>query len=83
MAGTALASRAADAIYQSLSLLDKDRLGLVVVCGADHVYRMDPAQMIGQHMAWGVGVTVAAILVPQAEATDFGVVETAARRPLH
>ena len=68
----------ADAIYQSLSLLDKDRPGLVVVCGADHVYRMDPAQMIGQHMAWGAGVTVAAIPVPRAEATDFGVVQTAA-----
>ena len=34
--------------------------------------------MIGQHMAWGAGVTVAAIPVPRAEATDFGVVQTAA-----
>jgi len=68
----------ADAIYQSLSLLDKDRPDLVVVCGADHVYRMDPAQMIGQHIAWGAGVTVAAIPVPRTEATGFGVVQTAA-----
>ena len=68
----------ADAIYQSLSLLDKDRPDLVVVCGADHVYRMDPAQMIGQHIAWGAGVTVAAIPVPRTAATDFGVVRTAA-----
>src|SRR6185437_7809619 len=36
----------ADAIYQSLSLLDEHRPDLVVVCGADHVYRMDPVQMI-------------------------------------
>jgi glucose-1-phosphate adenylyltransferase len=68
----------ADAIYQSLSLLDADRPDLVVVCGADHVYRMDPAQMIGQHLSWGAGVTVAALPVPRAEATDFGVVQTAA-----
>jgi glucose-1-phosphate adenylyltransferase len=68
----------ADAIYQSLSLLDKDRPDLVAVCGADHVYRMDPVQMIDQHMAWGAGVTVAAIPVPRTEATDFGVVRTAA-----
>ena len=68
----------ADAIYQSLSLLDKDRPDLVAVCGADHVYRMDPVQMIDQHMAWGAGVTVAAIPVPRTEATDFGVVQTAA-----
>ena len=33
----------ADAIYQSLNLIDHDRPDLVVVVGADHVYRMDPA----------------------------------------
>jgi glucose-1-phosphate adenylyltransferase len=41
----------ADAIYQSLNLIYTDRPDLVVVVGADHVYRMDPAQMISQHMA--------------------------------
>jgi len=68
----------ADAIYQSLSLLEEHRPDLVVVCGADHVYRMDPAQMIDQHVAWGAGVTVSAIPLPRAEATDFGVVQAAA-----
>ncbi|HEX6450843.1 MAG TPA: glucose-1-phosphate adenylyltransferase [Trebonia sp.] len=68
----------ADAIYQSLSVLDEDRPDLVAVCGADHVYRMDPVQMIDQHMAWGAAVTVAAVPVPRAEAADFGVVQTAA-----
>jgi glucose-1-phosphate adenylyltransferase len=68
----------ADAIYQSLSLLDEDRPDLVVVCGADHVYRMDPMQMIDQHIAWGAGVTIAALPVPRAEARDFGVVATVA-----
>jgi glucose-1-phosphate adenylyltransferase len=68
----------ADAIYQSLSLVERERPDLVVVCGADHVYRMDPAQMIDQHVAWGAGVTVSAIPVPRTGATDFGVVRTAA-----
>jgi glucose-1-phosphate adenylyltransferase len=68
----------ADAIYQSLSLLDEHRPDLVVVCGADHVYRMDPAQMIDQHVAWGAGVTVSAIPLPRAQASDFGVVQVAA-----
>src|SRR6201986_5476526 len=45
----------ADAIYQSLSLIDEHRPDLVVVCGADHVYRMDPGQMIDQHVARGAG----------------------------
>jgi glucose-1-phosphate adenylyltransferase len=68
----------ADAIYQSLSLIYKDRPDLVVVCGADHVYRMDPVQMIDQHTTWGAGVTVAAIPVARTEAADFGVVQAAA-----
>jgi glucose-1-phosphate adenylyltransferase len=68
----------ADAIYQSLNLIYDDRSDIVAVAGADHVYRMDPAQMIGQHRAWGAGATVAAIPVPRTEATGFGVAQTAA-----
>jgi glucose-1-phosphate adenylyltransferase len=68
----------ADAIYQSLSLLDEHRPDLVVVCGADHVYRMDPAQMIEQHVDRGAGVTVSAIPMPRKPAKDFGVMRTAA-----
>jgi glucose-1-phosphate adenylyltransferase len=67
----------ADAIYQSLNLIHKDRPDLVVVAGADHVYRMDPAQMIDEHLDRGAGVTVAAIPVPRTAATEFGVVQTA------
>ena len=36
----------ADAIYQSLNLLTDERPDIVVVVGADHVYRMDFAQMV-------------------------------------
>ena len=64
----------ADAIYQSLNLINDERPDLVVVVGADHVYRMDPQQIIDQHVAHGAGVTVAAIPVPRAEATEFGVI---------
>jgi len=67
----------ADAIYQSLNLIYPDRPDLVVVVGADHVYRMDPRQMIEAHLAWGAGVTVAAIPVPRQDATAFGVAQTA------
>jgi glucose-1-phosphate adenylyltransferase len=67
----------ADAIYQSLNLIYDDEPDLVIVFGADHVYRMDPQQMVDQHVASGAGVTVAAIPVPRAEATAFGVIQTA------
>jgi glucose-1-phosphate adenylyltransferase len=64
----------ADAIYQSLNLIFDDQPDIVAVLGADHVFRMDPLQMIDHHIAHGAGVTVAAIPVPRAEATAFGVI---------
>ena len=67
----------ADAIYQSLNLIYADRPDMVVVAGADHVYRMDPGPMIDQHLAWGSGATIAALPVPRMDATNFGVVQTA------
>jgi glucose-1-phosphate adenylyltransferase len=67
----------ADAIYESLNLIAHDRPDLVLVFGADHVYRMDPRPMIDQHLAWGAGVTVAAIGVPVGQAAGFGVARTA------
>ena len=67
----------ADAIYESLNLIESVRPDIVVVFGADHVYRMDPGQMIQAHAAWGAGVTVAALPVPRMQATDFGVAQTA------
>jgi glucose-1-phosphate adenylyltransferase len=68
----------ADAIYQSLNLIYDDEPDIVIVVGADHVYRMDPMQIIDLHRAWGAGATVAAIRVPRMEATAFGVVQTGA-----
>jgi glucose-1-phosphate adenylyltransferase len=67
----------ADAIFQSLNLIRDERPDLVVVFGADHVYRMDPEQMWQQHVDGGAGVTVAGIPVPREEATAFGVIQTA------
>lgn len=67
----------ADAIYQSLNLVYDEDPEYIAVFGADHVYRMDPAQMIEQHVFSGAGVTVAGIRVPRQEATAFGVIKTA------
>jgi glucose-1-phosphate adenylyltransferase len=66
----------ADAIYQSLNLIFDDRPDIVIVFGADHVFRMDAMQMIDQHVASGTGVTVAALPVPRQDATAFGVIQT-------
>ncbi|MBI1759478.1 MAG: glucose-1-phosphate adenylyltransferase [Actinobacteria bacterium] len=65
----------ADAIYQSLNLVYDEQPDIVVVFGADHVYRMDARQMVDRHLDSGAGVTVAAIRVPRSEAHQFGVID--------
>jgi len=66
----------ADAILQSLNLVYDENPDYIVVFGADHVYRMDPRQMVEAHIDSGAGVTVAGIRVPREEARAFGVIET-------
>jgi glucose-1-phosphate adenylyltransferase len=65
----------ADAIYQSLNLIHDERPDHVIVFGADHIYRMDPEQMVRQHIESGAGVTVAGIRQPLSLADQFGVIE--------
>ena len=70
-------SGSADAIYQNFNLLYDERPAYVCVFGADHIYRMDPQQMIDQHVAGGAAVTVAALRAPLDQADQLGVIETA------
>ncbi|GAB94500.1 glucose-1-phosphate adenylyltransferase [Kineosphaera limosa NBRC 100340] len=65
----------ADAIYQSLNAIDDEKPDIVVVVGADHVYRMDFSQMVQQHIDTNAGITVAAIRQPISLADQFGVIE--------
>lgn len=66
----------ADALFQSLNLVYDETPDIVVVFGADNIYRMDPRQMVDQHIKSGAGVTVAGIRVPKSDATEFGIIET-------
>ncbi|AKU18950.1 glucose-1-phosphate adenylyltransferase [Luteipulveratus mongoliensis] len=67
----------ADAIFQSLNLIHDDKPDIVVVVGADHVYRMDFSDMVQQHIESGAAATVAAIRQPIGLADQFGVIEVA------
>jgi glucose-1-phosphate adenylyltransferase len=67
----------ADAIYQNFNLIHDEHPDHVIVFGADHIYRMDPRQMVDLHIESGAGVTVAGIRVPIEQASQFGVIETA------
>jgi glucose-1-phosphate adenylyltransferase len=74
-------SGSADAILQSLNLLRDEQPDIVVVVGADHVYRMDFEQMIQAHIESGAEATVAAIRQPIGLANQFGVIEVEADQP--
>ncbi|RKN45471.1 glucose-1-phosphate adenylyltransferase [Micromonospora endolithica] len=65
----------ADAIYQSFNLINDEQPDYVIVFGADHIYRMDPRQMVEDHIASGASVTVAGIRQPLSSADQFGVIE--------
>ncbi|MFG2658393.1 glucose-1-phosphate adenylyltransferase [Streptomyces sp. NPDC048425] len=67
----------ADAILQSLNLVQDEQPDYIAVFGADHVYRMDPRQLLQQHIESGAGVTVAGIRVPRADASSFGIITPA------
>ena len=65
----------ADAIFQSLNLITDEKPDIIVVVGADHVYRMDFSQTVEQHVESGAPCTVAAIRQPIGLADQFGVID--------
>jgi glucose-1-phosphate adenylyltransferase len=65
----------ADAIYQSFNLIYDEKPDYVIVFGADHIYRMDPEQMVRGHIQSGAAATVAAIRQPLSLAQQFGVID--------
>jgi glucose-1-phosphate adenylyltransferase len=67
----------ADAIFQSMNLINDEKPDIVVVVGADHVYRMDVRQIIAQHVAHDAGVTMAALPVSRQDAKAFGIIGVA------
>lgn len=68
----------ADAIFQNLNIINDEAPDYILVVSADHIYRMDPSQMVDAHIQSGAGITVAGIRVPREEAFRFGVIVPAA-----
>ena len=65
----------ADAIYQNINLIEQSNPHLIVIFGADHVYRMNIREMIEFHQRKSAEVSVAAIPVEKRLASEFGVIE--------
>jgi glucose-1-phosphate adenylyltransferase len=63
----------ADAVSQNQDILDGYEADYVVVLAGDHIYKMNYASMLADHVAHGRPCTVGCIEVPRAEASAFGV----------
>ncbi len=63
----------ADAVYQSMDLLDKERTDRLLILGGDHIYKMDYSRMVNFHIEKGADLTVACIQKPLDLASSFGV----------
>lgn len=66
----------ADAIHQNLHLIEQSAPDIVIVFGADHIYRMNIREMIEFHEQKRAHVTIAALPTDKKFAKDFGVIET-------
>ena len=63
----------ADAVYQNQDILASYGADYIVVLAGDHIYKMNYALMLADHVAHGRECTVGCIPVPRAEAVGFGV----------
>jgi len=63
----------ADAVYQNIDILRRHRRKYVLVLAGDHVYKMDYARMLADHVLSGAVMTVACVEAPLADASQFGV----------
>jgi glucose-1-phosphate adenylyltransferase len=66
----------ADAIFQNINLIEQADPHLVIIFGADHIYRMNIREMIEFHIQKHAKVSIAAIPVAKEESKEFGVIET-------
>ncbi len=65
----------ADAIYQNIYMIEKDAPDHLMVLAGDHIYKMDYSEMFRFHKDKNADATVAAIEMPRAMASSFGIVE--------
>ncbi len=63
----------ADAVYQNLKQLRKQRCKYVLILGGDHIYKMDYSRMLRQHAKQNADISIASIPVDSDCASAFGV----------
>lgn len=65
----------ADAVYQNIYTIEKERPQYVVILAGDHIYKMNYEKLVQSHIDNGADLTIASLRVPKADAVGFGVME--------
>lgn len=65
----------ADAVYQNIYSLEKERPEYVVILAGDHIYKMNYRTMVDFHKENNADLTIGALRVSQEDARSFGVME--------
>jgi glucose-1-phosphate adenylyltransferase len=65
----------ADAVYQNIYALEKERPAYVVILAGDHIYKMNYRSMVDFHKAAGADLTIGALRVPRSDGNRFGVMQ--------
>ena len=63
----------ADAVYQNIYTIEKSRAEYIIILSGDHIYKMDYAELINDHIQSKADATVACIPVTLKEGSDFGI----------
>ena len=70
----------ADAVYQNIYVLEKERPEYVVILAGDHVYKMNYRAMVKYHKEMNADLTIGALPVTPKEAREFGVMQIDAQQ---
>jgi len=65
----------ADAVYQNIYTIEKERPKCVMILAGDHIYKMDYSKLIESHLANRADLTVGALRVEIASASQLGVMQ--------
>ena len=65
----------ADAVYQNIYALEKANPKYLVILAGDHIYKMDYAKMVAFHQQNDADLTIGALRVEVATASQFGIMQ--------
>jgi glucose-1-phosphate adenylyltransferase len=72
----------ADAVYQNIYAIEKERPQYVVVLAGDHIYKMNYTKMVEFHRENKADLTIGALRVAVEQAHQFGVMEVDATKQI-